>query len=184
MRTVLRSACVITALAGCGSGGSWEFFQPDSATASSEWSPAYSIEHAIDGSGLPLELEPEHEHRPYGLSNHWTTEDGDVEGAWAWFHFDEPVELDTLFLWNHQSTSPPAFSPNYAITRFDLELLDADNRRLLEVRNLTARGARADAQIYAFEATPGVHSVRLTVLENAGERRVTGLAEVGFGGVR
>jgi hypothetical protein len=184
MRIVLGSICVITALAGCGS-GNWEFFQPDSATASSEWSEAYSIEHAIDGSGLPIELEPEiDQHRPYALDNHWTTEDGDVEGAWAWFHFDDAVALDTLFLWNHRSTSPPAFSENYAITTFDLELLDRDNRRLLELRDLSAEGGRADAQIYGFEATENVRSVRLTVVRNNGEPRVTGLAEVAFGGPR
>jgi hypothetical protein len=118
------------------------------------------------------------------MNNHWTTGDGDVEGAWAWYHFDEPVAVDTFFMWNHRSTTPLAFSHGYAITRFHLDLLDADDGHLLELRDLTAEGDRADAQTFGFDRVGGVRSVRLTVVENAGEQRVTGLAEVGFGGVR
>lgn len=182
MRTGLIFTCVLAA--GCGSSGDWSFFQPDSATASSEWSEGFSIDYAIDGSGLPLDFEPEDFHRPYDFENHWTTEDGDVHGAWAWFHFDSPVELDTFYLWNHQSTSPPAFSENYGITSFDLEFLDSENRRLLELRNLSTTRDRREAQAFTFGSVPDVRSVRLTVRENAGEPRVTGLAEVAFGGYR
>ena len=171
-------------LAGCGSSGGWDLFQPDSATASSEWSDNFRIEHTIDGSGLPPEFEPEDEHRPYASGNHWSTEDGDVEGAWAWYRFDRPVTVDTLFLWNHRSTSPPAFSSNYYVTRFDLELFDEENRRLLDLRDVTAVGNRADAQVYGFDSTKDVRSARITIRANGGEPRVTGLAEVAFGGYR
>ena len=173
---------VLVALGVAGCGDSSILFQPDSATASSSWSDAFVIENAINGSGLPRNFGPDDTHGLYRSDTHWSTEDGDVAGAWAWFEFDRDVTIDSFYMWNHRSTSPPAFSENYAITRFDLELFDADDRRLLELRDLRAEKNRADAQVFDFDSTDEVRSVRLSVLENAGEPRVTGLAEVAFGG--
>jgi hypothetical protein len=157
------------------------FFQPDSATASSEWSSLYRVAYTIDGSGLPPDFGPTDPHSNYVGNNHWTTGDGDVVGAWARFAFDEPAAIDTFWMWNHRSTVPPAFSEFYAVRRFDLQFFDASEQLIGEFLNLSAERNVTTAQVYRFPLMTGVRSVRLTVRENHGEPRVTGLAEVAFG---
>ena len=156
--------------------------RPDSATASSEWSSGYLIEYVIDGSGLPDDFGPDDAHADYVSGNHWTTTDGDVEGAWARFEFDQAVTLDTFWMWNHRSTSPPAYSTNYAVTRFDLEFFDGDDQSLQEVTDLQANPGVTTAQEISFGEVQDVRAVVFTVRENAGEPDVTGLAEVAFSG--
>lgn len=158
-----------------------ELITPDSATASSEWSSSYAVEHTIDGSGLPAGFGPDAEHADYAQGNHWTTGDGDVEGAWARYVFDAPQSMDTFLMWNHRSTTSLAFSENYPVTRFDLVLYDGDDEVLLELSGQDADPRVAHAQSYSFDPVDGVAAAEFTVLSNAGEPRVTGLAEVRFG---
>ncbi|TXD39174.1 hypothetical protein FRC98_01875 [Lujinxingia vulgaris] len=157
------------------------FFQPDDAMASSEWSNSYSVAHTINGSGLPEGFGPADTHADYGGSNHWTTSDGDVEGAWATYSFNGPATMDTLYIWHHRSTMPPAYSDGYAITRFDVEFLDANGEQLLLLEDLAGEPELASAAVYEFEQVEGVRDVQITVRENNGDEQVTGIAEVAFG---
>ncbi len=156
------------------------FFSADSATASSEWSSAYLVEYAIDGSGLPDDFGPDDVHADYSQNNHWTTADGDVEGAWARFEFDDPVTIDTFWMWNHLSNSPTAYSADYAVSLFDLEFFDAEDNSIAELTELTAQGNTFTAQEYNFDTMEDVSAVLFTVRTNEGEPLVTGLAEVLF----
>ena len=166
---------------GYGGAHSSDFFQPDSAEASSEWSSSYRVAYTIDGSGMPPNFGPDDAHEKYSSNNHWTTEDDDIEGAWARYFFDEPRTIDTFLMWNHRSTRPPAYSEGYAVTLFDLEFFDAEGQLVGRLTDQTAVGDTKTAQVYTFEPMHQVSSVLFTIRENDGERRVTGLAEVGFG---
>jgi hypothetical protein len=158
-------------------------FQPDGASATSEFSVPYSIENAINGSGMPPGFDETSTHAFYQTGNHWTTAANQVPGVSATFDFDDDVTIGTFYLWNHQSNSI-ASNVNYEVTLFDLILRDAANATLLSLPSLAAVGESSSAQAYAFVPVSGVRSVEFIVRENQGlgvnNPNYTGLAEVAF----
>src|SRR5690554_719509 len=112
------------------------FFQASGAGSSTERAREYTIFNTLDGSGLPEGFGPTDEHADYAPGNHWTTADGDTAGALALYSFEDTVSMDTLYIWHHRSTSPPADSENYAITRFDIRFLDINNESIVVLEDL------------------------------------------------
>lgn len=156
---------------------------PDSATAQSEFSTAYHIENAIDGTGLPVGFTPADAHDIYRVDNHWTTGGNPGFPTSATFFFNAPQTLGTFYLWNHQSNPSVDFlaaDPDYDVTNFSLELFDAADTSLLLLEDLTAQEDIAVAQTFAFPSqVSGVSSVVFTINANAGSN-FTGVAEVAF----
>jgi hypothetical protein len=154
---------------------------PVSATASTQYSSSYLINFTIDGSGLPANFTTDDLHANYTTNNHWTTSIGDIAGAFADYDLGTDKSLTHLYLWNHRSNSPPAFSTGYAVTQFDLSFYDANSILISTLSNLTAVGGTAAAQTFSFDQVDFVRKVRLTIDSNNGDNQVTGLAEVRFG---
>ena len=152
--------------------------QPDSASATSEFSSSFDIGNTIDGSGLPINFSSSDAHADYTGDNHWTTASGQGVGAIATFVFDEAATLDAFALWNHRSNNI-AFDPFYAVTQFDLVFKDINGTELLSLPDQVAVGNTATAQIYEFEPVVGVRSVEFTIDANEGSR-FSGVAEVAF----
>lgn len=161
-----------------------QLFQPDGATATSEFSIYYDIGNAIDGSGLPPDFGPSDAHADYVADNHWTTAANQVPGAAASFFFDTPQTIGAFYLWNHRS-NVIASNPHYEVTRFDLELFDAASNSLRLLDNLTAVGESATAQEFVFSPTGNVSRVVFTIESNQGfeqgaDPNYTGVGEVAF----
>lgn len=159
-------------------------FQPDSATATSEFNSLYDIGNAIDGSGLPAGFAPTDAHANYSANNHWTTQANQVPGnAVATFFFDSPVTIGTFFMWNHRSNSISSNS-NYEVTNFDLELFDNTGGSLFLLEDITALGETPTAQAFGFTPVADVSSVKFTVNANQGlginNPNYTGVGEVAF----
>lgn len=129
--------------------------RPDSATAESEFSGAYDIGNAIDGSGLPENFTPADAHANYVVNNHWTTQANAISNG---------VASDSL----------------YEVMLFDLIFRDADGVELYSMTEVPAVGETAVAQTFCFPEVVGVSSVEFRVLENQGSI-YTGVAEVAFG---
>ncbi len=161
-----------------------QIFQPDSATAGSEFSSSYDIGNAIDGSGLPAGFGITDEHATYVQNNHWTTRSGAIGAgtAWADFSFDSPQTIGAFYMWNHRSDGVAA-DPGYAITTFNLELFDDLDNPLGSLMNQSATPNVLVAQDYLFAPIDDVSRVRLTILANNGSPQYTGLAEVAFAAV-
>ena len=156
-------------------------FQPSSATATSEFSAEFGIIHAINGSGLPTNFTPLDSHADYSTNNHWTTRSNQTIGRSATFFFTAPRAIGGFYMWAHRS-NVIANNPNYAVVRFDLDLLDAVGNTLATLPNLTGTKDIAIAQVYGFPAVNNVSRVRFTVRETANNNvsPFTGLAEVAF----
>ncbi|MBX3361820.1 MAG: hypothetical protein KF912_09430 [Phycisphaeraceae bacterium] len=161
-----------------------QIFQPTSAIAGSEFSSLYDIGNTIDGSGLPAGFTPDSVHATYVANNHWTTQAGalGLGRAWAQFFFDEPVRIGVFHMWNHLSNGVAADS-GYAVTLFNLELLDSNDNVLYTLANAMAQPHVSVAQSYFLPVTNNVSSVKFTILANNGSNNYTGLAEVAFGAV-
>jgi hypothetical protein len=157
------------------------FITPISATASTNYSSSYLIDFTIDGSGLPENFTLSSLHADYTVNNHWTTQIGDITGAFADFDLGTEQSLTHLYLWNHRSNSPPAFSTGYAVTQFDLSFFNANNQEITVLNNLSAVGGTAAVQTFAFDQVDFVKRVRLTIDANNGDSVVTGFGEVRFG---
>lgn len=161
-------------------------FQPDSATASSEFDNRYDIGNTIDASALPSNFTPLSAHGDYQVDNHWTTKANETIGEFADFNFDTPVTIGTFHMWNHRSTTSTIASNDlYEVTLFDLQLFDSNDQQLFELLGVTAVGETAVAQSYGFSPVNGVSRVRFTVRNTQGDQqgigtRYTGLAEVAF----
>lgn len=158
-----------------------QLFQPNSATATSEFSSLYDIGNTIDGSGLPANFTPTDAHANYAVNNHWTTRSGalNANNAAASFLFNTPVTIGTFHMWNHRSNNIAA-DPGYAVTRFDLRLFDSSNNEIFSLLNQTATPNVAIAQSYLFAPVANVSRVDFRVLANNGSNNYTGLAEVAF----
>jgi len=161
-------------------------FQPDFATASSEFSSSYVIENAINGSGLPLNFGPTDSHADYGTNNHWTTAANQVPGnSVATFTFENDVTIGTMYLWNHRSNII-ASNSEYAVTQFDLILYDANNRVLLTLTDLKVVGNISIAQLYPFTPVNQIRKIDFIIKSNerfeAGNisPNYTGIAEIAF----
>lgn len=156
-------------------------FRPNSATATSEFSAQYAIVNAINGSGLPANFTPLDSHANYSTNNHWTTRSGQTVGQSATFFFNTPRTVGGFYMWAHRSNII-ASNPFYAVTRFDLDFLDAGGNVLASVPNLAGLRDITIAQVYGFAQVSNVSRVRFTVREtfNNNVSPFTGLAEVAF----
>jgi hypothetical protein len=176
---VLAMVCVTSPMTTQGA-----LFQPDSATASSEFNSLFDIGNTIDGSGLPVNFGPSDSHSSYAVDNHWTTAANQVLGTSASFDFNNDATIGTFYLWNHRSNDISA-NPYYAVTLFDLILRDVNNLPVLSLLNQSALGGVSTAQGYSFLPLSGVRSVDFIIRSNQGltqgsNPNYTGLAEVAF----
>ena len=177
----MRSTWIVCAVALGASPATAAMFSPDSAEAGSEFSGNYLIDFAIDGSGLPDPFTASDEHSTYVQRNHWTTRSGALAAgnAWADFFFDAPQTIGTFYMWNHRSDGVAA-DGGYAVTRFNLELFDGADNSLGGLTNRSATPGVFTAQAFGFAAIDNVSRVRLTILDNNGSPRYTGVGEVAF----
>lgn len=158
-------------------------FQPDSATALSEFSSSYDIGNAIDGSGLPVGFTPSSVHATYTGGNHWTTAANAINNgtAKATFSFSSDVTIGTFYMWNHLSNGV-ASNSLYAVTLFDLVLKDSGGNVLHSLLNQSALPNVHTAQAFGFAPVAGVRTVEFTILANGQptNNSYTGVAEVAF----
>lgn len=180
-KPIAMSAVIVSLLVGA-SVAQAQLFQPDGATASSEFSSSYDVLQAIDGSGLPLNFTPNSVHATYAVGNHWTTVARDLHNdgnAWANFLFNTDRTIGTFHLWNHLSNGVAA-DPGYAVTLFDLRFFDAADTEIGSMIGLTAQPNVSIAQSYAFAPIDGVRRVQFTIRANNGSPNYTGVGEVAF----
>jgi hypothetical protein len=173
LSVALSLACVASASA--------EIFQPDGATAGSEFSSLYDIGNTRDGSGLPPRFTIFSPHATYTTNNHWTTKAGALQAgtAWASFTFTSERTIGTFHMWNHRSNGIAA-DPGYAVTLFDLKMYDVAGVLLFELLNQAAAPNVLEAQSFCFEPVDGVRRVDFIIRANNGSPNYTGLAEVAF----
>lgn len=160
-----------------------DFIQPDTAVASSEFISGFDgrAVNTINGSGLPAGFGPADVHADYGSGNHWTTLSGNPTEQFIIWGFAIPQFLDTIYIWNHLSTVPPANNSGYDVTLFDLTLFDSSDNVLLALTGINLAPDTATSQSFVFGPTAGVSSVRFDIraVQNS-STQFTGLAEVGF----
>ena len=178
---MIRIASVLLVAGALTSVASAQLFQPNSATATSEFSASYDILNTIDGSGLPVNFTPASVHATYAVNNHWTTRPGALgnNNAAASFFFTAPVTIGTFHMWNHLSNGVAA-DPGYAVTRFDMRLFDSSNNELFALLNQSAVPNVFTAQSFTFSPVANVSRIDFRVLANNGSPNYTGLAEVAF----
>ncbi len=117
------SAMLILVLSGISSTAIAGLFQPDGATASSEFSSSYIAENTINGTGLPAGFTTSDAHDDYSRGNHWTTSGSDSTRSITWT-FNTPATLGQIILWNHRSNII-ASNSGYEPINFDLLLSGA-----------------------------------------------------------
>gem|GEM_PF-4345912 len=182
MRSVAFSRSALFALVAASSlAHAGTFIRPDSATATSEFSSSFSIQHAINGNGLPAGFSSTSEHADYASNNHWTTRLNQTIGQSATFTFTTPKTIGGFHMWAHRS-NVIANNPNYAVTLFDLVLRDSGGTILATFSNLTGERDIKTAQTSPFTQTANVKSVQFIVkaTANGNVSPYTGLAEVAF----
>lgn len=160
-----------------------EFIQPDSATASTEFSGGFDgmAINTINGSGLPGSFTPSDSHGDYASGNHWVSTLGTPTNQFIVWGFSTPQALNTIYIWNHRSTLPVADNAGYDVTLFDLTLFNDSNQVLLTLSDVALTPDLATAQTITFGGTiSDVSSVRFDVEATQGSSNYTGLAEVGF----
>ena len=158
-----------------------QLFQPDSAIAGSEFSGAFQIGFAIDGSGMPAGFDPDSTHTTYSSNNHWTTQSGALQAgnAWAEFFFTDPASIRRFHMWNHLSNGI-ATDPGYAVTEFNIRFFDSSDALIHESLGMPALPNVSVAQTYQFDLMHDVARVRFEIIANNGSPQYTGLAEVAF----
>ena len=156
--------------------------QPDTATASSEFSSGYLATNTINGSGLPSGFDISDTHANYAVGNHWTSATGttptDQFISWG---FITPQTLDTIYIWNHLSSQPLAANTGYDVTLFDLTLLNSSGGTLLSLNDAALTPDTNTSQSFSFGgAIPEVATVIFDVETVQSSPNFTGLAEVAF----
>ncbi|MDY7004394.1 MAG: PEP-CTERM sorting domain-containing protein [Cyanobacteriota bacterium] len=131
---------------------------------------------------MPSGFDQNDVHNPYASGNHWTndrsTTPTDQFIEWS---FNTPEDLSAIYIWNHQSTTPPANHSGYDVTSFDLILIDASDNVLLNFDNLSLSPDSNMAQTFSFGGTvQDVSKVRFEIEAVQNSTNFTGLAEVGF----
>lgn len=180
-----RSLFVFCGALVVGSVAQAQLFQPDSATADSEFSGSYDIGNAIDGSGLPSGFGPSDVHATYVQNNHWTTQSNAINAgtANAYFFFDNEVTIGTFHMWNHRSDGV-ASNSNYHVTLFDLILKDAGGNTLFMLDDMVGdpESYLTGAESFTFAPVSGVREVEFRILANANDNNgsYTGVGEVAF----
>ena len=157
-----------------------DLVQPDSATASSEFSDQFDIGNTIDGSGLPANFSTSDEHETYVVDNHWTTAAGQTIGTTATFEFNTPKTLRAFVFWNHRSDNISA-NGNYEIVRYALTLRNQAGDVIGEFPDNIAKANTAKGQVLKFPANiHGIKTIEFTVLETEANNAspYTGLGEV------
>jgi hypothetical protein len=103
-----------------------DLVSPDTAVASSEFTAGFDglAIHTIDGSGLPPNFTVSDAHAAYFSGNHWTSTGGPPANEFITWGFTIPQTLDAIFIWNHQSSVPPAVNSGYDVTQYDLTVFD------------------------------------------------------------
>jgi hypothetical protein len=156
--------------------------QPDTVTASSNAGTDYQPINTINGSGLAGAVSSLPSHGAYsnsGTGNHWTSDGSGPTNEWIQWGFTTPQGLDTIYIWNHQSTTPLAANANYDVTAFSLTFYNASNGVLGTYSNTLAVDSSA-AQAFNFGYLGGVSFVKFDVDGTQGSTNYTGLAEVAF----
>ncbi len=162
--------------------------QANTAVASSFFSSDYRPENTINGSGLlgALSTLPNHDiYSNAGTGNHWTTAASTVPtDAFITWGFTSPQTLDTIYLWNHQSTTSLAANAGYDVGNFALTFYNSSSAVIGTYSGTLAFDSNA-AQAFNFGSISGISSVRFDVnsIQNtatSGSTRYTGLAEVAF----
>ncbi|MGP1346299.1 MAG: hypothetical protein ACTS3F_06490 [Phycisphaerales bacterium] len=178
--TAIAALAALTTAAHAGT----PLFQPDSATAGSEFNSSYDIGNTTNGSGLEPDFCPGSPHATYVQHNHWTTKSNALPAgtAFANFFFDNDTTIGTLLLWNHRSNGV-ASDPGYAVTVFDLRYYDADDQVIEEFIGLEATPNVLTAQAYRVGPIDGVRRVEFVIVENNGSQ-YTGFAEIAFSAER
>jgi hypothetical protein len=157
--------------------------QPDTAVPSSEFTSGFdgSALHTIDGSGLPAGFGPADAHAAYVSGNHWTIGVVPPETQSITWGFSSPQVLGAIYIWNHQSTEPPANNPGYDVTLFDLTLFDSLNAVLMTFNDIPLAPDTSTGQTFAFgSAIAGVSNVRFDIEAVQSSPDYSGLAEVAF----
>ena len=160
------------------------FIQPSSAVASSEFTNGFNGQavNTINGSGLPSGFGPASAHAAYASGNHWSTATATAPTTqFITWGFTTAQTLDTIYIWNHQSTTPPANNTGYDVTLFDLTLFDGANNVVLSLNDVALVPDTATAQAFSFGGPiANVSSVRFDIEAVQSSTSFTGLAEVGF----
>jgi PEP-CTERM motif len=183
---LLRSLAVLTLFLSVSSRATADLVRPDSAVASTEFTSGFdgAAVNTINGTGLPAGFSPTDPHAPYASGNHWTTTGGPPAAEFISWGFTAAQTLDTIHIWNHQSTTPPASNAGYDVTSFDLTLFDALDGVLLTLNDLSLAPDTAVAQSFSFGGpVTGVRRVRFDIEAVQSSPSFTGLAEVAFNSV-
>ena len=160
--------------------------QPNSATPSSEFTSGFDgrAVHTIDASGLGPGFTPATPHDAYASGNHWTTDGSGPTDEFITWGFTTPQTLDTIYIWNHQSTTPTANNTGYDVTLFDLTvfaLVGGISVPWLTLNDVALAPDTATAQAFSFDSPiPGVTAVRFDIEAVQSSTNFTGLAEVAF----
>ena len=186
MRVRLIIAGILAFSLGASAEAAVNLLAPDTAVASSQFSAGFDglAVNTINGSGLPLGFfGPGDAHAAYASGNHWTTTTAQPPTSqFITWGFTTPKSLDSIVIWNHQSTTPPAANPGYDVTLFDLTLFDSANAPLLTMNDVALAPDTATGQVFGFGGfVNGVSSVRLDIEAVQSSQDFTGLAEVRFG---
>lgn len=160
------------------------FVVPDTVTASSAFSSDFAPDHTIDGSGLTIGYDATSTHAPYAAGNHWTTADWALPlNSWIEWQFAAGQSLDSIHLWNHQSTVPPGSDTLYDVTLFDLIIYNSSNVMTLMLNDVALLPDQSGAQTIGFGGVlTDVSRVRFEIeaIQRGSNSGYTGLAEVGF----
>jgi hypothetical protein len=178
MQTLLKCLALLV----LGASAHATIIQPNTATASSNAGSSYVPTNTINGSGLlgPVSTLPNH--GPYTSSsggNHWTSDGSAPLNEWIQWGFTTAQTLDTIYVWNHQSTTSLAINANYDVTAFTLTFFDSSNTQIGTYSNTLAVDSAA-AQAFNFGVLSGISSVRFDINGTQGSTNYTGLAEVAF----
>lgn len=160
-----------------------DLVSPDTAVASTQFTAGFDglAIHTIDGSGLPANFTVSDAHAAYSSGNHWTTTGGPPANEFITWGFITPQTLDSMFIWNHQSTVPPAANPGYDVTQYDLTLLDVSGGVLLTLNDNALLPDTATGQTLDFGTiVTNVGSIRFEIDSVQSSSTFTGLAEVAF----
>lgn len=158
--------------------------QPDVASPSSIASNSYRAEFTIDGSGLPTGFTPASVHAAYTTGNHWTTDGTNPLAESILWGFNTAQTLNTIYIWNHQSTAGHAANTGYDVTLYDLTLLDGSGTTIASFNDVALAPDTATGQTFFFGGSySGIRAVRFAVEGVQSSPTYTGLAEVAFANV-
>lgn len=181
LRSSFPRACTALALLALCVPAHAVIIQPNTAVASSTAGGSYAAVNTINGSGLTGTVGTLPTHLPYDNSpaNHWTSDGSGPLNEFITWGFTVPQTLNTIYLWNHQSTTPLASNSGYDVGNFALTFYDSSNVQIGTFSGTLAFDSNA-AQGFNFGTIAGISSVRFDVNSVQSSPNYTGLAEVAF----